>query len=60
MPYYRIGKQGRGGSQRMSFKNDKEFKSFCKKFDLIGYKGDKQPFTKKEIFNWKTKRRKRK
>jgi len=57
MPVYRIGKQGRGGSRQMTFSNDKEFKKFCKKYNLYGYKGNKQPFTKKDYFNWKKPKR---
>lgn len=45
---YRVGKQGRPGSRVIKFSSDKEFIKFCKKYDLIGYKGMKEPFSKKE------------
>ena len=44
---YRVGKKGRPGTQIMEFGSDKEFLKFTKKYNLIGYKGLKEPFSKK-------------
>jgi len=48
MEKYRIGKRGRAGTRVMEFSCDKEFRKFCKKHDTIGFKGVKEPFSKKE------------
>ena len=53
MPLYRISKKGRGGSRLITFKSDSDFKNFCKKFNLIGYKGNKQPHSKKDWLYYK-------
>ena len=48
MPEYYVGKKGRSGVHMEFFKDDIEFKKFCKQYGLIGYKGRKEPFSKKD------------